>query len=101
MMCSVEHDDEITSEELDDLLDDAPALDADRPQGQTEVRLTVVVDAETLHELELRAASEGTDLNAAAGGALRAGAHAAGATASTPQRVGLGRKVEDDALSPE
>ena len=51
MMCAMEQDDEITSEQLDDLLDDAPTLDADRPQGQTEVRLTVVVDAETLHEL--------------------------------------------------
>ena len=71
------HDDEITSDELDDLLDDAPTLDASRPDGQTEIRLTVVVGAETLHELELRAAAEGTDLNAAAAGALRAGAHAA------------------------
>lgn len=41
------------------------------------MRLTVLVDADTLHELERRAASEGTDLNAAAEGALRAGAHAA------------------------
>ena len=77
MMCAMEHDDEITSEQLDDLLDDAPTLDVDKPQGETEVRLTVVVDAETLHELELRAAAAGTDLNAAAAGALRAGAHAA------------------------
>jgi len=75
-MCAMEHDDEITSEQLDGLLDDAPTLDTDRPEGQTEVRLTVVVDAETLHELELRAAAQGTDLNAAAAGALRAGAHA-------------------------
>jgi len=73
----MEHDDEITSEELDSLLDEAPTLDADRPEGQAEIRLTVVVDAETLHELELRAAADGTDLNAAATGALRAGAHAA------------------------
>ena len=77
MMCAMEHDDEIRSEQLDDLLDEAPTLDADRPQGQTEVRPTIAVDAETLHELELRAAAEGTDLNAAAAGALRAGAHAA------------------------
>ncbi len=68
-MCAVERDDEITSEQLDGLLDDAPTLDADRPQGQTEVRLTVVVDAETLRESELRAAAEGSDLNAAAAGA--------------------------------
>ncbi len=73
----MEHDNEITSEQLDDLLDDAPTLQASRPEGQAEVRLTVVVDAATLHELELRAAAEGTDLNAAAAGALRAGAHAA------------------------
>lgn len=71
------HDDEITSDEFDDLIDDAPTLDAGRPHGQTEIRLTVAVDAETLHELELRAAAEGTDLNAAAAGALRAGAHVA------------------------
>ena len=77
MMCAMEHDDEITSEELDGLLDDALTLDVGRPQDQTEVRLTVVVDAETLQELELRAAAEGTDLNAAAAGALRAGAHTA------------------------
>lgn len=70
------HDDEITSDELDDLLDDSPTLNADRPKGETEIRLTVAVDPETLHELELRAAAEGTDLNAAAAGALRAGAHA-------------------------
>lgn len=76
-MRSMEHDDEITSEQLDDLLDDAPTLDVNQPQAETEVRLTVVVDAETLHELELRAAAQGTDLNAAAAGALRAGAHAA------------------------
>jgi hypothetical protein len=77
MMWAMERDDEITSEQFDGLLDDAPTLDADRPEGQTEVRLTVVVDAETLHELELRAAAAGTDLNAAAAGALRAGAHVA------------------------
>lgn len=77
MMCSMGHDDEITSAELDDLLDGTPTVDAERPSGQTEVRLTVTVDTETLHELELRAAADGTDLNAAAAGALRAGAHAA------------------------
>jgi hypothetical protein len=41
------------------------------------VHLTVVVDAETLHGLELRAAAQSTGLNAAAAGALRAGAYAA------------------------
>jgi len=73
----MEPDDEITSEQLDGLLDDAPTLDVGRPEGRTEVRLTVAVDAETLRELELRAAAEGTDLNAVAAGALRAGAHVA------------------------
>jgi hypothetical protein len=48
-----------------------------RPAGGTEVRLYVAVDAHTLHELEQRAAAEGTDLNAAAADALRAGAHVA------------------------
>lgn len=77
MMYAMKPEDEVTSEQLDGLLDDTPTLDVDRPGEQTEVRLTVVVDAETLQELELRAAAEGTDLNAAAAGALRAGAHAA------------------------
>ncbi len=71
------HDDEITSGELDELLDNAQTLRADRPAAGTEVRLYVAVDAETLHELEQRAAAKGTDLTAAAAEALRAGAHAA------------------------
>ncbi len=41
------------------------------------IRLYVAVDAATMHELEQRAASEGTDLSAAAANALRAGARAA------------------------
>ncbi len=77
MMCAMEHDDEITSVQLDDLLDEALTLDVDRPREGTEIRLTVAVDTETLHELEQRAAAEGTDLNAAAVAALRNGAHAA------------------------
>ena len=71
------HDDEITSDELDELLDKAETLRVDRPADGTEVRLYVAIDAETLHELEQRAAATGTDLNAAAADALRAGAHAA------------------------
>lgn len=71
------HDDEITSVELDELLDDAKTLRVDRPAEGTEVRLYVAVDADTLHELEQRAAAKGTDLSAAAAEALRAGAHAA------------------------
>ena len=71
------HDDEITSGELDELLDTAQTLRADRPSDGTEVRLYVAVDAETLHELEQRAAANGTDLTAAAAEALRAGVHAA------------------------
>ena len=70
------HDDEITSDELDELLDKAETLHLDRPADGTEVRLYVAVDADTMHELEQRAAANGTDLNAAAADALRAGAHA-------------------------
>ena len=71
------HDDEITSGELDELLYEAETLRVDRPADGTEVRLYVAVDADTLHELEQRAAATGTDLSAAAANALRAGAHAA------------------------
>jgi predicted HicB family RNase H-like nuclease len=72
----VQPDEEITSEQLDDLLDEAQTLSAIRPTDWTEVRLYVAVDPETLQELEQRAATEGTDLNAAAAHALRAGAQA-------------------------
>lgn len=71
------HDDEITSDELDELLDEAETVSAQHPKGGTEVRLYVAVDPDTLHELEQRAAARGTDLNVAAADALRAGAHAA------------------------
>jgi hypothetical protein len=71
------HDDEITSVELDELLDTVETLRVDRPAEGTEVRLYVAVDADTLHELEQRASTTGTDLNSAAADALRAGAHAA------------------------
>ncbi len=70
-------DDEITSDELDELLDDAETLSAARAADGTAVRLYVAVDPATLHELEQRAAAQGTDLNAAAAAALRAGAHVA------------------------
>jgi hypothetical protein len=70
-------DDEITSDQLDELLDDAETLSAARAVDGTAVRLYVAVDPATLHELEQRAAAQGTDLNAAAAAALRAGAHAA------------------------
>lgn len=70
-------DDEITSDQLDELLDDAETLSAARVVDGTAVRLYVAVDPATLHELEQRAAAQGTDLNAAAAAALRAGAHAA------------------------
>ena len=73
----MQDDEEITSDELDGLLDDAETLSAKRPLGGTEVRLYVAVDPQTLHELERRAAGQGTDLNAVAADALRAGAHAA------------------------
>jgi len=41
------------------------------------VCLYVAVDAQTLHDLEQRAEAQGTDLNAVAAEALRAGAHTA------------------------
>ncbi len=73
----MQDDDEITSAELDGLLDEAQTLSADRAADETQVRLDVAVDAQTLHDLEQRAVAQGTDLNAAAAEALRAGAHAA------------------------
>jgi hypothetical protein len=73
----VRHDDEITSDELDELLDKAPTLSAKRPTEGTEVRLYVAVDAETLHDLEERAMAEGSDLSVVAAAALRNGARAA------------------------
>jgi hypothetical protein len=73
----VHHDDEITSDELDGLLDEAETLRADRPAEPTEMRLYVTVDASTLRELEHRAAKTGTDVTAAASDALRTGTHAA------------------------
>ena len=48
------HDDEITSDELDDLLDTVETLRVGRPAEGTKVRLYVAVDADTLHELEQR-----------------------------------------------
>ncbi len=71
------HEDEITSDELDGLLDQAPTLSAERPAQGTEVRLYVAVDAETLHDLEQRATAEGRDLSVVAAAALRSGARAA------------------------
>lgn len=71
------HDEEITSEELDELLDDAPTLSVKRPTEGTEVRLYVAVDAETLHDLQERAVAEGRDLSVVAAAALRNGARAA------------------------
>jgi hypothetical protein len=78
----VEHDvavrdDEITSDELDPLLDEGETLDVARPEAGTEVRLYVAVDADTLHELEERAAAKGAELTDVAADALRLGAHAA------------------------
>jgi len=73
----VQHDDEITSDELDELLDEAPTLSTKRPTEGTEVRLYVAVDADTLHDLEERAIAEGSDLSVVAAAALRNGARAA------------------------
>lgn len=71
------HDDEINSDELDDLLDEAETLHVAPAADGTEVRLYVAVDPDTLHELEQRAAAQGTDLSVAAAEALRTGARAA------------------------
>ncbi len=71
------HDEEITSDELDAVLDEAETLSVTRLADGTEVCLYVAVDPPTLHELEQRAAAQGTDLNAVAADALRAGANAA------------------------
>lgn len=73
----MEHDDDITSTELDDLLDSAESLSSPRPTAGTEVRLSVTVDAATLHHLEQRAAAEGTDVTVVAADALRAATKAA------------------------
>jgi hypothetical protein len=70
-------DDEITSDQLDAVLDEAETLAAEAPEGGAEVRLYVAVDPATLQELEQRAAAQGTDLNVVAADALRTGAHAA------------------------
>jgi hypothetical protein len=74
---AVQHDDEITSDELDRLIDEAETLDVERPAAGTEVRLYVAVDPDTLHELEQRAAEQGAELTDVAAEALRAGARAA------------------------
>ncbi len=71
----MEHGDDIDSDELDGLLSEAETLSAAQAVSGTEVRLYVAVDSETLQELEQRAAADGTDLNATAADALRAGAH--------------------------
>jgi hypothetical protein len=70
------HDDEITSDQLDGLLDEAETLPADRPTGPTQMRLYIAVDEHTLRALEQRAAKTGTDVVDAASDALRAGVHA-------------------------
>ncbi len=71
------HDEEITSDELDALIDEAEMLSVTQPAGGTEVRLYVAVDRDTLHQLEQRAAAQGTGLHVVAADALRAGANAA------------------------
>ncbi len=73
----MQHDEEITSDELDALLASTETLEAARTSDATEMRLYIAVDPETLKELQQRAAAEGTDLNVAAANALRAGARAA------------------------
>lgn len=73
----MEPDDDITSAELDDLLDSAETITSSPPPAGTEVRLLVTVDADTLHHLEQRAQAEGTDVTAIATDTLRAATHAA------------------------
>jgi hypothetical protein len=73
----MEHDDDITSTELDELLESAETLASPRPTAGTEVRLFVTVDAATLHELEQRAEAEGTDVTAIAADTLRTATRAA------------------------
>jgi hypothetical protein len=73
----MQHDDDITSSELDGLLDNAETLSSPQPTGGTAVRLSVTVDAATLHHLEQRAEAEGTDVTAVAADALRAATQAA------------------------
>jgi hypothetical protein len=72
------HDDEeITSDELDGLLDTSETLSADRPASGIEVRLYVTVDPATMRELERKAVAQGADLNVVVAAALRSGARAA------------------------
>jgi hypothetical protein len=68
---------EITSSELDEVIDEAETLSVGHPADGAAMRIYVGVDSETLHELQRRATETGTDLAAAASEALRAGAHAA------------------------
>jgi len=72
----VAHDDEITSAELDGLLGEADTVPVDGPAGPTGVRLYVAVDADTLNELERRAAQTDSTVTDTAADALRAGARA-------------------------
>lgn len=73
----MEHDDDLTSANLDELLDTVETLSSPGPDAGTEVRLFISVDATTLHHLEQRAESEGTDVIAVAADTLRAATHAA------------------------
>jgi len=75
MMFVVEPDDDLTSSELDGLLEGAETVEIPPSGLPTEVRLSVAVDPETLHELEQQAVARDTDLNAVASEALRTGAH--------------------------
>lgn len=70
-------DDEITSDELDELLDEAETLEAAHARAGAEMRLYVAVDPATLHQLELQAAARGTALSAVAADALKHGVEAA------------------------
>ena len=78
----MEHDvevnvDGITSAELDEVLDEAETLDIARPDGLTEMRLYVAVDADTFERLEQRAARDGVGVAEEASMAMRKGVRVA------------------------
>jgi len=71
------NDDEIGSAELDELLDAAETVRVDQPEGPTQIRLYIAIDAETLRQLERRAAETGAPITETASAALRDSTHAA------------------------
>jgi hypothetical protein len=72
----MEHD-EITSEQLDEVIDELELVETSIPEAGVAVRVPVRVDADTLRAIEERAAREDMDLSHALELALRRGARAA------------------------